>query len=276
MHSAELVIIATGQDATEFHLHGNLPGGRRRGAEGVILQTVDGMAGPPMELRRRAAARQEGSTAGTVKVNERIVEMTVALTATRSHSIDEVWSRWRRLWRGPVRLVCHSRKGVRWITVRLAKEMQFDSELDPHRRGVYQIGMTLVAPDPYAYSASYIEDRVLASGAAEFTVDNPTDVDCWTKFVTDRGGKGWSFPDGVGADARAVKLDAVDAAFAVNTNPLRPTITSTSGAPQWGVLMGRGFTRPVPADTPPTTAVVSGPSGASCRMIMERRWETPW
>lgn len=273
MHSADLVIIAEGQDATEFHIHGNLPSGRRRGAEGVILQTIDGMAGPPIELRRRAAARQEGSTAGTVKVSERIVEMTVALTATRSHSLDEVWERWRRLWRDPVRLVCHSRKGVRWLTVHLAKEMSFASELDPHKRGVYQVTMTLVAPDPYAYSASFIEDKALTSGSAEFTVENTTDVDCWPKFVTSAGGAGWSFPDG---DARAVKLDTVDAAFAVNANPLKPTVTSTSGEPQWGVLMGRGFTQPVPAGTPPTPAKVTGPSGASCRMIMERRWETPW
>lgn len=277
MHSADLVIIATGQDATEFHLHGNLPSGRRRGAEGVILQTIDGMAGPPMELRRRAAARQEGSTAGTKKVSERIVGMTVALTATRSHSIDEVWERWRRLWDNPVRLVCHSRKGVRWVEVQLAKEMVFASEIDPHKRGVYQIDMSLVAPDPYAYSAAYVEDQVMGSThSANFTMANPTDVDCWPRFITSAGGQGWAIPDGVGEVKRSVLLDKIDGPFSADTNPLKPTITAASGEPHWGVLVGRGFTQPVPAGTPPTPRKVMGPSGSSCRMIMERRWQTPW
>ncbi|MGP5147166.1 hypothetical protein [Corynebacterium variabile] len=280
MQSADLVVIATGSDGTEFHIHGNLPRGvraPRRGSEGVVLQRLKGVAGPPTTLRRRSAARQDGSTPGSTKVDERIVEMDVVITSTRAFSLDEVWAHWRRIWDDEVRLVCHTRRGVRWLNLRLASEMEMASDIDPHKRGCIELSMTCVATDPYAYSAPWTYDMRLVGGVGAVTIENPTDTPVWPRFVCNTPGTGWTFFDGV--DGGEVPLDKITVAgFGVDTDPLKTTVTAVDGTPQWGKTLGRAFTTPIPPHTPPITVGVKGPTDGSptVRVILDRRWQTPW
>lgn len=279
MYSSDLVMIWEADTGSQFHLHGRLPGRRGigRGAEGVILQSITGIGAAPSELRRRSAARQAGSTPGSTKVDERLVTLEVAIVPTRQRTIDEVWQAWLNAWAEPGRLIFHSRRGVRHLNLQLARDMQLVTDIDPHRRGVLEVTVEAVATDPYAYSTQFVKDFQLDGGAGTVEVSNACDVPVYPRFVCDSPGEGWVFPDGVTGDS--VPLDTISVpGFVVDTNPLNRTIAGVDGEPQWGKLLGRGFRHAIPPRTTATDVTVEGPVDGtpSVRIILDRRWESPW
>lgn len=271
---SDLAVVWVGVDESEWFIHGHLAG-RRRGEQGVILQKATGLLGPPSKLRRRAGARQDGSTAGTRKVDERIVDLDLIIRPARGRSLDDVAEAWERSWdfEKPGRLKLITRRGVRWLGLHLDREQKPDLEVDPHRRNVLLSSLTAVAPDPFAHSEPWVRDiTVPAGGEATVLVENPATAPTFPRFYCPPGL--WQFPDGVTGDS--VPLGRADASFRVDTNPAGETVRVDGREDGWRLLLGRGFRTPIPPRTPPTPVTIVGPPGATFRMLIEQRWWSSW
>lgn len=276
----DLALALTGADYSMWLLHGNLPDRGegvpwRRGAEGAILTAIDGVLDTPSELRRRAAARQHGSTPGTRRFDERKVPLEVVLQPTAERSLDEVAAAWRRAWDGLVLLTALTPSGPRVLRLLSAQNHEPDLERAPHRRKFLRVAVDAVAPDPFAtqVNPSSLNVTVPASGEVTLTLDNPADFECWPRFTCSPGA--WELPDGVSGELVPL-ADSDGASFQVDTAPGVETVRITDREDGWRLLLGRGFRHPLPARMGSRTVTVKGPPGGNCVVWLERRWTTLW
>lgn len=268
-----------GADGSMWMLHGGEPG-HRRGKEGVILTGASGLLETPNELRRRAAARQHGSTPGTRRFDERPVELDVVLLPTPDRTLDEVAEAWLAAWDRPGNLLAgfaSDTRGERSRFLRLyaAKEMEPDLERDPHRRNFLRATVHAVAPDPFAleFLRTAVTVTVPESGEATFEVDNPSSFELWPQFTCTAGQ--WEFPDGISGESVPL-ADSGGAGFLVDTDPQKPTVTVSGRDDGWRLLLGRDFRHAIPARTGSNRVTVKGPPGGRCEVVLPRRWKTLW
>lgn len=263
---SDLRIIWIGVDGSRWVLHG---AGARQ--EGAWIETVKGILDPPSTLRTRSSARQRGSTPGTVKVDERVIDLTVHLTATTDDPLPVVERRWDRSWsmEQDGRLWVITDDSARWFDVRPREDIEVDLAVDPRRRGVVTMEMTLVACDVDAHGHTDTTDWQCA-GETTVVLSNPTDLPAWPTFVAEAGQ--WTFPDGVSGDTVALKQATQP--IVVRTLPGVEKVTYADGTPGYPLLAGQRFTQPLPPHTPPTEVTVTG-TGA-LQIITERRWKRGW
>ncbi|WP_312715456.1 hypothetical protein [Corynebacterium flavescens] len=263
---SDIQIIWLGVDGSRWILHG--PGARSQGA---WIETIKGILAPPSTLRTRAAARQRGSTPGTVKVDERLIDLTVHLTATPADPLPIVEERWNRAWSMDTdgKLWIITANSARWFSARPRENEDLDLTVDPRRRGVLTAEMTLVACEPDAHGHPEITDWT-CNGPTTVTISNPTDLPAWPTFIVAPGL--WELPDGIGGDVVALKPSPQ--AMSVQTRPGVEPVTLADGSPGYRLLGGQRFVYPIPPRTPPTEVIVSGVG--ALQIIIERRWRKGW
>lgn len=269
---SDLVLEWLGGDGSSWLLHGR-DGSRRRGAEGVILQKPSGLGELPRSRRRTSAARQDGSTPGTRKRDERPVSLKVVVRPVGSDSLDEVVESWRRSWSEPGELWAHSLGWSRWLDLWESNEPVIEHDRDPHKQRVQFETVRAFAPSPFAFSAPHVEDyTVPASGVLMVPIANPADCETYPVFTCSPGE--WELPDGV--DGASVPLAESSGEIRVDTDPLVETVIEDGRDDGWRLMLGRGFRFAVPAFTRSTDVQIEGPPGGQVRVRVERRWGALW
>lgn len=263
---SDIRIVWEGVDGSRWALHGE--GARQQGA---WIEKVSGVLDPPSALRTRSSARQRGSTPGSVKVDERLIDLTVHLKPTSTDPLPVVEARWWRSWSMAAdgKLWILTADSARWFKVRPREQAVVDMAVDPRRRGVITIEMTLVACDVDAHGHRDTTDWQCA-GPTTVLVSNPTDIPTWPTFVVTAGQ--WELPDGIRGDS--VPLKPSTQSMVVRTLPGVEKITFADGRPGYPLLSGQRFSHPIPPRTPPTPVTVTGTG--DLQVITERRWTRGW
>lgn len=263
---SDIRLIWVGADSSRWVLHGK--GARTQGA---WVEVVKGILDAPQTQRTRSSARQRGSTPGTVKVDERVIDLTVHLAATKTEPLDVVEARWNRacVMGVPAKIWVTTSDSARFFEVRLREQPAVDLGRDPRRRGVITIELTLVACDPDARGHDDVTDYT-CNGTTQITVSNPTDLPAWLTFVLEKGT--WTLPDGI--SGKTVPLKQATQPLVVRTNTAVEQVTMADGTPGYQLLGGRRFEHPLPPHTPPTKVPVTGTG--KLQVIMERKWARAW
>lgn len=247
----QATIFIDGVDGSEWCVHGpGSVGSPVRLLEGSVGDLVD----PPVSTTYKARVGQAGSQYRGHKVQARNVVMDFIVCAADGVSWARVDSDFRKAFafdRDTVIRVITPLSGERYLRVRLEETPEFKNEIDPHEQSASQYTYTLIAGDPYWYSDthkdSFVFDGMNWYGGGVW-VDNPTDVDCWPKWVlTDQAR--FILPDWDSQRTIVLPFMTQGTRAVVDTDPMAELITTENDVLTWADMNGQFFMNPIPGYT---------------------------
>ena len=291
-----------------FHVHGD-----KAGQEGVWLAKgqVTGLYESPVKTTYKTGAFQVGSTAKAVKWLHRDMELGFHIKET-SNAYEWNESAFRQIFGyedDPYSLapkkttieVVTDISGTRKLDVLMYEEPEFTADTDPLKAQYGNLILKLRAAQPLWYEDDYTDEFTseATTAAGTVTVYNPTDQKMYHQWVltsaATSGDVNWTLPDfswvgdpgerepggtqetryindilvTAANDGCRIELDRAKLMYrdAANTNLLG----------QMGA--NKIFTHEIPPYTPEYTLPVSykgATGGATCQLVMPRRWSKPW
>lgn len=275
-------VTVVGVDGSEWKVHDR----SNAGAPVFLGQDPEGLLEAPVQTVWQKVAHGAGASFAGVKWEPADLVLQFVVRGTAQRSWASVESAWRRAWsyeEQSTLIVNTAESGARRLKVQMLEAPKVEVEVDPHRRKVSVMVMTLRAADPFWHGLPDVQvvKAATASGSGSVTVWNPTDRPMWLRWVLQAGAR-WTLPDfDYGGGLRTITMPTAYTSrdVAVDTHPLREQITVPGLANAWEYMNGVQFMHPVPAWTEPVEVPVSwtGASGSpSAAVYMDRNWTRPW
>jgi hypothetical protein len=280
--------------------------GPNKGAQGVcMLQTFAGIYHAPRTPVRQSWAYQEGSTPSDFpRVEERTIDIRLSTQGVTQLDWERVDSQlWEvlRFDRDCILRIESMLSPPRELKVRLDRKPKDSMTFDTASQNLMIWEMTLVASDPWYYSATLTSSwtNTSGSGTGYITLQNPADVECWVQYSCNQivsGTQVWTLPDGVAlwpagsTDANGHDISGTNVThtlpslgvgqeFLVDTYPLNPTLMVRDGSQAWARMNAEAFLYSLPPRTPPTQVpvkVTGGTTSTTLTAYMTQRWDRPW
>lgn len=245
-HQATVTVY--GADNSQWIIHG--PGSKKspvRMLEGAVGDLLD----PPVATTYKARVGQAGSQYRGHKVEAR--NIVLHLGVFEKSGID--WARTDSDFRKAFSYhkdttigIYTQMSGERTIKVRLEEAPEFEEELDPHELQIARYTYSLIAGDPYWYSDVYTDEFTFTGMnwyGGGVHVSNPTDVDCWPKWVLE-GQMKPILPDWSGDRTIVIPFMTLGTSGVVDTDPMEELITTNNDMLTWADMNGQFFTEPIP------------------------------
>ena len=265
------------------------------GQEGVELdQSPTGIWSTAFTTRSVSGAFQIGGRPAGEEIPVRSVVMGLNLFDIEGQqTIEETMSRFRKLWGAPggnlktVKLRNTTEiSGLRWLNLRLAKEIEFTPVRDPNLDYFVRAVVNAVAYQPM-WESEEVSVSWSNPSAGEHTgsvvVSNPTDQKCFLEWSIDPADE-VQFPDfSFGIDSlgrtaedadRMIITPELTQRLSVMADPMMDTYISEDLSNAAGLFNGVEPLYWLPPYTPETEVpvVIDGPAGATITCTMRRLW----
>lgn len=255
---SEFSLIIEGADGSRWPVHGKDASGKSvRLLEGSVGELYDA----PLSTTYRSRVGQAGADYRGHRWLERRPVLTLAFFGDGWERDEMRFHRALRPDRDATLVVRTGLSGERRLTVRLEEAPETDRSRDPYSEGVVIKQYSLVAADPYWYEPQPATDEFKFDGSnwtgGYVTVSNPTDVDCWPRWVLTAPAK-FGLPD-MDLTRPEPKQRYVYLPFQpykrevlVDTDPMEEMIVANDATLMWARMDGQFFQHPIPAFTPET------------------------
>lgn len=291
-----------------FHVHG-----QSAGAQGVWLAAnqVHGIYDAPIKSTWKTGAFQVGSTNKAVKRLHRDMELGFhIIDTTDAYEWNESLfrqiffyeaDRWSLDPKATTIEVVTDQSGTRKIDVLMYEQPDFAPAVDPLRDQYGNLVLKLRAGEPLWYEDDVVDEFTSSatSAAGTITVSNPTDQVMYHKWILTpghtSGSANWTLPDfqwvgdpgerepGGANGSRLINdiiITAANGGCVIDLDRQQLMYRDYNDTNILGQMGGsKIFNYPIPPYTPETEIPVSykgATGGATCQLVMPRRWSRPY
>jgi len=308
-----IIAIRVRRGDTVFHVHGDQAGAE---GVWLAKGQVEGIYDAPIKSTWKTGAFQTGATQRAIKHLHRDMELGFHIVNTDVDAVANTfeWNeslfrqiffyeadQWSTSPKNTTIEVVTEMSGTRKIDVLMYEQPDFAADVDPLRQQFGNLIMKLRAGQPHWYEDDIVSEftSTATSASGTVTVSNPTDNVMWHKWILTpahtSGSAIWTLPDfeWVGDPGERVPGGAQGSRY---INDI--TVTEANGGAvidldrqelmyrdlnNTNILGQMGaakvFTFPIPPYTPEFELPVSykgATGGATCQLVMPRRWSRPY